>query len=77
LQPTRGLDVEATRFVYEQLRRARQRGMAVLLFSLDLDEIIAASTRIAVMFNGTLVSIVPRAEATAERIGEMMVGAEG
>jgi simple sugar transport system ATP-binding protein len=77
MQPTRGLDVEATRFVYEQFREARAKGLGILLFSLDLDEVFAISDRIAVMFDGRLMGIVNRAEATTERIGQMMVGRAG
>jgi len=74
MQPTRGLDVEATRFVYKTLRDAQAQGLALLLFSLDLDEIFELSDRIAVMYNGALAGIVPRAEATPEGIGRLMVG---
>jgi len=74
MQPTRGLDVDATRFIYEQFRQAQNDGLAILLFSLDLDEIFAISDRIAVMFNGELMGTVPRSEATVDNIGQMMVG---
>jgi len=74
-QPTRGLDVEAARFVYQTLREARSRGLGILLFSLDLDEIMELSDRIAVMFNGEIAGIVPRSEATPEGIGALMTGA--
>jgi len=75
-QPTRGLDVAASRFVYTTLLQARARGLGVLLFSLDLDEIFQISDRIAVLFNGQIVGILPRAQATPERIGALMTGAE-
>jgi simple sugar transport system ATP-binding protein len=74
-QPTRGLDVSATRFVHDILRSARDNGVGVLLFSLDLDEILALSDRVAVMYNGRIAGIVPRGEATPERIGALMTGA--
>jgi simple sugar transport system ATP-binding protein len=74
-QPTRGLDVEAARFVYRTLREAKARGLGILLFSLDLDEIMEMSDRIAVMFNGEIAGIVPRARATPEGIGALMTGA--
>jgi simple sugar transport system ATP-binding protein len=74
-QPTRGLDVEASRFVYKTLRNARQSGLGVLLFSLDLDEIFELSDRIAVMFNGRVVTVLPREEATPEIVGAWMTGA--
>jgi len=74
-QPTRGLDRGATVFVYDTLRQARARGLGILLFSLDLDEILELSDRIAVMFNGRIVGLLDRAEATPERIGALMTGA--
>jgi simple sugar transport system ATP-binding protein len=76
-QPTRGLDVEAARFVYRTLRQARERGLGVLLFSLDLDEIFELSDRIAVLFNGRLAGALSRAQATPERVGALMTGAAG
>lgn len=74
-QPTRGLDVEAAGFVYKTLREARQTGMGILLFSLDLDEILLLSDRIAVMFDGVVAGVLTREEATPERIGALMTGA--
>jgi ABC-type uncharacterized transport system ATPase subunit len=74
-QPTRGLDRGATVFVYDTLRQARARGLGILLFSLDLDEILELSDRIAVMFNGRIVGLLDRTEATPERIGALMTGA--
>ena len=76
-QPTRGLDVEASRFVYRVLLGAKARGLGVLLFSLDLDEVLHLSDRIAVLFNGQLVGILARNEATPDRIGALMTGAAG
>ncbi len=77
-QPTRGLDRGATEFVYNTLQDARARGTGILLFSLDLDEVLELSDRIAVMFNGRIVRVLPRSEATAERLGALMTGsAEG
>ncbi|HLV80633.1 MAG TPA: ABC transporter ATP-binding protein [Chthonomonadaceae bacterium] len=74
-QPTRGLDVEASRFVYRVLQEARARGLGVLLFSLDLDEALQLSDRIAVLFNGRLAGMLARGEATPERVGALMTGA--
>jgi ABC-type uncharacterized transport system ATPase subunit len=74
-QPTRGLDVEASRFVYKTIQDARAQGMGVLLFSLDLDEVLQLSDRIAVMFNGRVAGILRRQEATPERVGALMTGA--
>jgi simple sugar transport system ATP-binding protein len=74
MQPTRGLDVDATRYVYKMFRIAQAKGLSILLFSLDLDEIFEISDRIAVMYNGTLMGVVPRAGATPEAVGRLMVG---
>jgi simple sugar transport system ATP-binding protein len=74
-QPTRGLDVGATDYVRQQLLLQKERGAAVLLISEDLDEILALSDRIAVIYEGEIVGILPAAEATPERLGLLMSGA--
>jgi ABC-type uncharacterized transport system ATPase subunit len=74
-RPTRGLDVEAARFVYKTLLAARADGLGVLLFSLDLDEIFQLADRIAVMFDGQIVGLLSRAEATPDQVGALMTGA--
>lgn len=73
-QPTRGLDVGATEYVHNQLLEQRERGAAVLLISEDLDEIRALSDRIAVMYEGEVVGVLPVQEADIERLGLMMSG---
>lgn len=73
-QPTRGLDVGAIEFVHRRLIDARDAQKAVLLFSLELDEILALADRIAVMYEGEIVGILDRAEATEEMLGLMMAG---
>lgn len=73
-QPTRGLDIAATDFVHEQLIKQRDSGKAVLLFSLSLDEIMLLSTRIAVIYKGTIVAIVNKEDVTPEDLGLMMLG---
>ena len=74
-QPTRGVDVGAIEFIHAQLRRARADGKAVLLVSADLTEVLALSDRIAVMYGGRIVAVVPGASATAEQLGSHMTGA--
>ena len=76
-QPTRGVDVGAIEFIHDQLRRAREADRAVLLVSADLTEILALSDRVAVMYDGRIVAVLPRGEATAEAIGPHMTGAHG
>ena len=73
-QPTRGLDVGATDYVREQLLKQRARGAGVLLISEDLDEILAISDRIAVIYEGEIVGVLPVHEATVEQLGLMMSG---
>ena len=73
-QPTRGLDIGATEYVREQLLIERRKGVAVMLISEDLDEILALSDRIAVLYEGQVMDIVPRSEATPERLGLLMAG---
>jgi simple sugar transport system ATP-binding protein len=73
-QPTRGLDIGSTEYVWERLLEQRARGAAVLLVSSELDEIRALSDRIAVMFEGRLVATLPAAEASEERLGLLMAG---
>ena len=70
--PTRGLDVQASRAVHDRLRDAATRGVAVLFYSSDLDEVMALGQRIAVMTRGTL-SEAAR-QATRAEIGAMMLG---
>jgi simple sugar transport system ATP-binding protein len=73
-QPTRGLDIGATEYVREQLLEQRRQGAAILLISEDLDEILALSDRIAVIYEGQIMDIVPRDDATPEKLGLLMAG---
>ena len=73
-QPTRGLDIGATQFVHRLFLERQAAGRAVLVISEDLEELFALSDRIAVMYEGRIVGVVPRAEASVQRIGLMMAG---
>ncbi len=73
-QPTRGLDIGATEYVRDQLIQQRTDGTAVLLISEDLDEIFALSDRIAVIYEGQIMGIVPSEKATPEQLGLLMAG---
>jgi simple sugar transport system ATP-binding protein len=75
-QPTRGVDVGAIEFIHAQLRAARGAGKAILLVSADLAEILALSDRVAVMYGGRFVVVLPRAHASEEVLGPYMTGAE-
>ena len=74
-QPTRGVDVGAIEFIHAQLREARAAGKAILLVSADLNEVLALSDRIAVMYGGKIVTVIPGAGASAEKLGPHMTGA--
>jgi simple sugar transport system ATP-binding protein len=76
-QPTRGLDVGATEYVRDKLLEQRERGAAILLISEDLDEILELSDRIAVIYEGEIMGILPAAEADTERLGLLMAGVRG
>ncbi|HNA89279.1 MAG TPA: ATP-binding cassette domain-containing protein, partial [Anaerolineales bacterium] len=73
-QPTRGLDIGATEYVREQLLEQRRNGVAIMLISEDLDEILSLSDRIAVLYEGRVMDIVPREQATPEKLGLLMAG---
>ncbi len=73
-QPTRGIDVGSIEFIHNQIVEKRDSGVAVLLVSAELDEIMALSDRIAVMYKGEIIDIVPRAQATREGLGLLMAG---
>ncbi|USG68408.1 ABC transporter ATP-binding protein [Brevibacillus ruminantium] len=73
-QPTRGLDVGAIEFIHKRLIEQRDKGKAVLLLSLELDEIINVSDRIAVIYEGQIVGIVDAKETNEQELGLMMSG---
>jgi len=72
-QPTRGLDVGSIEFVHERIIAERDAGRAVLLFSTELDEVSALADRIAVMYRGEFIAIVP-ADTSREALGLLMAG---
>ena len=73
-QPTRGVDIGATEYIHNLLIEQRDLGTAMLLISEDLDEVLGLADRIAVMYEGRIVGIVPTGEASRSRIGLMMAG---
>ncbi|MFC2031381.1 ABC transporter ATP-binding protein [Chloroflexota bacterium] len=73
-QPTRGLDVGATEYVYRSLLEQRDRGAAILLISTELEEILMLADRIAVIYEGRIMGVVENEDADVERIGLMMAG---
>ena len=74
--PTRGLDVGAIETVHAYVRDAAAEGVAVLLISEDLDEILTLADRIAVMYEGAIVGETTRAEASIEELGLLMAGGQ-
>ena len=75
-QPTRGVDIGATRLIHTYVLRQADAGKAVLLVSADLGEVLALSDRIGVMYRGEIVGMLDRSDATEERLGLMMAGVE-
>jgi ABC-type uncharacterized transport system ATPase subunit len=73
-QPTRGLDVGSIEFVHQTLIDARDRGVAVLLVSVELDETLALADRILVLFRGRIVGELDATRATEEELGILMAG---
>lgn len=73
-QPTRGLDVGSIEYIHQRLIESRDSGVAVLLVSSELDEILQLSDRIAVMYRGKIIDIVDAKDAKKERIGLLMAG---
>ena len=73
-QPSRGVDIGATEYIHQRLLQQRAEGKAVFLISEDLDEVRALSDRIAVIYEGQIIGIVNRDEATIEQLGLMMAG---
>ncbi|MBU6137202.1 ABC transporter ATP-binding protein, partial [Clostridium tertium] len=74
VQPTRGLDVGSIEYIHKRLVEQRDSGKAVLLVSLELDEILNVSDRIAIVNNGELIGIVNASETDENEVGLMMAG---
>ena len=74
VQPTRGLDVGAIEYIHKQLVKQRDEGRAVLLVSLELEEVMSVSDRILVMFEGEIVGELDPKKTTAEELGLYMAG---
>jgi len=73
-QPTRGVDVGAIEFIHQELLDARAQGKAILLVSAELNEVLALSDRIAVMYRGKFAVVMPSADASEDVLGEYMIG---
>ncbi len=76
-QPTRGVDIGAIEYIHQQLVDQRTNGLAILLISADLQEVMKLSDRIAVMYEGEIVGIFPNTpDLTEDKLGLYMLGAE-
>ena len=72
--PTRGVDTGSKEFIHERLLAMRERGVAVLLVSASLDEVLGLSDRVAVMYEGEFVDVVDPDAVTEEQLGLLMAG---
>jgi simple sugar transport system ATP-binding protein len=72
-QPTRGVDVGSIEFIHERIVAVRDSGVPVLIISTELDEVLALADRIAVMYRGAIIDIVP-ADTPREQLGRLMAG---
>jgi simple sugar transport system ATP-binding protein len=75
-QPTRGLDVGSIEYIHQQIVEMRDQGIAVLLISAELDEIMSLSDRIAVMYKGKIVSTMDADQVSKSELGLLMAGSE-
>jgi ABC-type uncharacterized transport system ATPase subunit len=73
-QPTRGVDVGAAEYIHDRLLEQRRGGAAILIISEDLDEVLALSDRVVVMYDGTIIGEVDPRTATKEEVGLLMAG---
>jgi simple sugar transport system ATP-binding protein len=76
-QPTRGVDIGAIEFIHQQIIALRDAGKAILLVSVELDEIFALSDRIAVMFDGRIMGERMPDRTDETELGMMMAGMDG
>ncbi|MGY9071579.1 MAG: ABC transporter ATP-binding protein [Acidimicrobiales bacterium] len=74
-QPTRGIDIGAIEFIHQRIVDQRDAGVAVLLVSAELDEVLGLADRVAVLYEGKIVAVLDVADADRERIGLLMAGA--
>ena len=72
--PTRGVDIGAQAAIWDELREARRAGLAVLLISADLEELIGLSDSLLVMFRGEITATLEPGSATPEQLGMYMAG---
>jgi simple sugar transport system ATP-binding protein len=76
-QPTRGVDIGAIEFIHKQIVELRDQGKAVLLVSVELEEILSLSDRVAVMFDGMIMGERPADQTDEKELGLLMAGVAG
>jgi len=76
-EPTRGIDVGAKAEIYELMRKLAESGVAIIMISSDMEEVINVSDRVAVMHEGRVTGVLERAECTEENIMRLAVGGQG
>jgi simple sugar transport system ATP-binding protein len=74
VQPTRGLDIGAIENIHNYILEERKRGAAILLISLELNEVMELADTIGVIFSGELLKIAPAGEMTRNEVGRYMMG---
>lgn len=74
VQPTRGLDIGAIEYIHRRLIEERDKGKAILLVSLELDEVLSLSDRVGVMYDGKILKVLERDELDEQKIGVLMAG---
>ena len=75
-QPTRGIDVGSIEYIHERIVALRDAGVAVLVVSTELDEVMALADRVVVMYRGKVVADLPRASTSHNEVGLYMAGAK-
>ena len=73
-QPTRGVDIGAIEFIHQQIVALRDQGKAILLVSVELEEILSLADRVAVMFDGQIMGERTTAETNEKELGLLMAG---
>ena len=73
-QPTRGLDIGAIENIHKQIIAEREKGKAILLISLELDEVMGLADTIAVIYNGQILKVADAKSLTVEEVGQFMMG---
>ena len=77
VQPTRGLDIGAIENIHKQIIAERQKGKAILLISLELDEVMSLADTIAVIYSGEILKVADAKTLSVKEVGEFMMGVKG